>query len=85
MTAAAAWGPPVVRRWAWLAPVAAYGVAAGYVVARQLWVRPGAAFEWPAELATAHQPALVAVALTLALVALQARADPVDDRPAVGS
>jgi hypothetical protein len=56
--------------------VAAYLTAAGYVLARQLVASPAAAFEWPAELATAHQPALVAVALTLSLVALDSRPEP---------
>jgi arabinofuranan 3-O-arabinosyltransferase len=72
-TGAMAWGPPRVRRAARLLPVAAYGLAAAYVVGRQLTSRPTSAFEWPAEQATAHQPALVAVALLVAGVALTAR------------
>jgi arabinofuranan 3-O-arabinosyltransferase len=74
-TALAAWGPAGLRRWLWLAPVAGYTLAAGYVVSKQVWKAPGAAFEWPAEQAAAHQIALVTVAYTLVLVALQCRLD----------
>ena len=76
VTAVALWGPPAIRRHLWLLPVAAYGMAAGYVVAKQVKASPTAAFEWPAEQATAHQFALVCVALTVVLVAVQSRLDP---------
>jgi arabinofuranan 3-O-arabinosyltransferase len=68
-----AFGSPLVRRVARLGPVVAYGLAAGYIVARQVISKPTSAFEWPAEQAVAHQPALVAVALLVAAVALDAR------------
>jgi len=71
--AAMAWGPPRARRAARLLPVGAYGLAAAYIGGRQLVSRPGSAFEWPAEQATAHQPALVAIGLLVAVVALDAR------------
>jgi hypothetical protein len=76
VAALALWGPLPVRRLLWLAPVAAYLAAAGYVLLKQAWKAPGAAFEWPAEQAAAHQPALVALALTAVLVAAGSRTPP---------
>jgi hypothetical protein len=74
VTAAAVAGvvSPLARRWLRAAPALALAGAAAYVLARQAIAQPGAAFEWPAELETAHEPALVAVAL-LALVASHRR------------
>ena len=66
-------GPAWSRRLARLLPVAAYGVAAAYILLHQVASEPTSAFEWPAEQATAHQPALVAIALLVAAVALDAR------------
>ena len=61
-------------RWLRPAPAVAFAGAVAYVLARQVQAAPPPAFEWPAELATAHQPALVAVALLAVVVALD-RAD----------
>jgi hypothetical protein len=64
-----AWRPATLR-WLRYGPAAALAAAATYVLARQAIARPQSAFEWPAELATAHQPALVAVAMLCVVVAL---------------
>jgi hypothetical protein len=57
----------------------ALAAAAAYVLARQAVARPQAAFEWPAELETAHQPALVAMALLAVVAALDGRRAPSPD------
>ena len=67
---AARW--PTARWWLRFGPAVALTGAASYVLARQAIARPTPAFEWPAELETAHQPALVAVALLAVVVALDA-------------
>ena len=61
---------PGAYRWLVLAPAAVYALAAGYVLARQAVSKPSPAFEWPAEQAAAHQPALVAIALLVLVVGL---------------
>lgn len=63
---------PALRRAGRLAPAAVLGLVAAYVAGRQAVDQPAAAFEWPAELAAVHQPALVAVALLAVVVALDA-------------
>jgi hypothetical protein len=73
ITALAAWLPGRHRRWIWLLPLAGYGAGIGYILSKQVWKAPGAAFEWPAEQEAAHQVALVTVALLLTMTALQAR------------
>lgn len=74
------WGPRWLRRLARFGPILAYGIAALYIVGRQAISKPTSAFEWPAEQATAHQPALVAVALLVAMTTLGSRRAP-DDGP----
>jgi arabinofuranan 3-O-arabinosyltransferase len=76
ITALAAWLPGRHRRWVWLLPLAGYGAGIGYILSKQVWKAPGAAFEWPAEQEAAHQVALVTVALLLTMTALQARLEP---------
>nr|MBA2283164.1 hypothetical protein [Acidimicrobiia bacterium] len=66
------WLRPGLAPWLRWAPAATYALAAAYVVARQAISKPGSAFEWPAEQATAHQPALTAVALLVVVLAVDA-------------
>lgn len=66
--AAVRWRP--ARRALALLPAATYGLAASYVLVRQAVSKPSPAFEWPAEQATAHQPALVAIAFLVLAVTL---------------
>jgi hypothetical protein len=59
-----------VLRWG---PAVALATAAGYIIGRQAISRPTAAFEWPAEQSLAHQPALAALALLVAVVVVDHR------------
>jgi hypothetical protein len=67
---------PRARRWLAWGPPTLYCLAAAYVLARQAVSKPTAAFEWPAEQATTHQVAYLAIALLALLVAV----DPDRDR-----
>jgi len=79
LTAVAAWARPRIRARVWQVPVFSYLVAVGYILSKQVWKSPGAAFEWPAENSAVHQIALATIALALTLTALQARFERLPD------